>query len=174
MTPAPTRTNFARNRRPALTLVECVICLLIVSLAMVAALRTMGASAAALQRTGDRATARNLAASLLNEIVAQSYKDPNSTPAFGIETAEIATNRATFDDVDDYNNYSDSPPVDVSGTAIAGVPSGWSRAVTVAWVTPTSPDTVSITESGLKRITVAVKRGTVTLATLTGYKGDLP
>jgi MSHA pilin protein MshD len=162
------------RRRRALTLVECVICLLIVSLAMVAAMRTMGASAAALQRTGDHATARNLATSLLNEIVAQAYKDPNSTPAFGIETGEVATNRATFDDVDDYNGYTESPPVDLAGTVIPGAPTGWSRSVTVAWVTPTSPDTVSVTETGLKRITVSVKRGTVTLITLTAFKGDLP
>jgi hypothetical protein len=93
---------------------------------------------------------------------------------FGREAGEQLANRASWNDVDDFDGYVETSPVDPAGTAIPGVPEGWSRSVTVEWVAPSNPSQTSQTETGLKRVTVTVKRGPVTLITLVGYKGDLP
>jgi MSHA pilin protein MshD len=162
------------SRRRALTLVECLFCCLIVSLAMVAALRTLASSAGTLRLAGDRAAARALADSLMTEILSQAYKDPGALPLFGREANELLSSRANWNDVDDYDGYTDSPPSDKTGVPIPGIPSNWSRTVSVNWANPANPPQNVATESGLKRVTISVKRGSVELVTITSYKGDLP
>lgn len=169
----PSNPKMHRRRR-GLSLVEAMICCVIVSLAVVAAMRLLGASGTALKVAGDRAVARELANSLMTEILSQNYKDPGLLPLFGREVTELLTSRANWNDVDDYDGYTDSPPTDKSGLAVPGAPSNWSRSVSVNWANPSTPTANLSSESGLKRVTISVKRGNATLVTIIGYKGDLP
>jgi hypothetical protein len=139
--------------------------MVIVAVMLVAAVHAIGGSAAVRSRVTRRAVAPYLADGLMAEILAQSYQDPVS-PVFGPETAggESAISRATWDDVDDYNGWVESPPRDKDGTTIAGM-SGWERSVAVVWVNPADLTQVSATESGATRITVTVRYNGVTVAT---------
>ncbi|MBN1489569.1 MAG: type II secretion system protein [Phycisphaerae bacterium] len=153
--------------RRGFTLVESVLATLVVGLTMVAALNTVGASSLTQRRTQDRDRAMLLARSLMAEIVAQAYEEP-AMPAggFGQEAGEAATgNRTLYDDVDDYHNWSASPPEERDGTAMTGF-ERWTRAVIVQRVSRDNLDTLVGTDSGVKRITVTVSCDGVPIASL--------
>ena len=140
-----------RPPRRGLTLVEVMFSIVIMSTMMVAALGTVGAAAKSRLAQRDSAMGLALARQLTGEIMQTRYADLVDA-TFGIEAGET---RATFDDVDDYNNLTESSAAYADGTVIAGA-TGWQRRATVQWVTPVDPATVSATDQGLKRITVTV------------------
>ena len=143
------------RRARGFTLVEGVICTLIVGMMLVGAISTIGASRRSQQGISDRATARLLAIDLLAEIVTKAYAEPDGSFAMGADAAEQSLSRATFDDVDDFNNYEEAPPKDLAGNVIPGCEK-WSRRVRIEQVDSTNPDQPSVIETGTKRITVSV------------------
>lgn len=150
--PAPrTRDNASPN---GFTLVEAVFSLVLVAGMMTAAMTTVGAAEKSRTLQQEMNRALSLARRLRSEIVQQKYQNPTGvTTVLGPETGET---RATFNDVDDYAGYTDSPPTDTTGAAISGY-TGWSRSVEVKWVDPvtlTAP--VVQAETGVKRIVVTV------------------
>ena len=158
------------GRRPeGFTLVEAVLSLVIVSVMLVAALGAVGASRLSQQRTSQYSRGQLLAESLMAEILPQDYQDPNDTPVFGTESGESNTTRADFDDVDDYDSWSSSPPVQKDGTQIAGL-SGWQRSVTVDWVDPADITQVKASESNAKQINVTVSCDNKQVASLTAIR----
>lgn len=142
----------AEKRRSALTLIETTIAILVVGVMLVAALNAFGSLAKGRQVADNGALASQLANQLLSEILPCSYQDPGSSPVFGPEAGET---RATFDDVDDYNGYSENSATLKDGTAIAGG-TGWKRAVTVQYVDPSTLAACPGQDKGLKLITVIV------------------
>ncbi len=62
-------------------------------------------------------------------------------PIYGLESNENASDRNTFDDVDDYNGYTAAPPTHRDGATIDGY-EGWSFSVSI---TPADPDATGIT-----------------------------
>jgi len=163
------RDNFGPATRGGFTLVEAVLSTVIVSVMLVAALSTIGASRLIQQKVSLSSRGRLLAESLLAEIIQQAYQDPDETVAFGPESGEQTNNRSDFDDVDDYHGWSQSPPTNKDGSTIAEA-SGWKRTVTVSWVDPGAPAQTETSESGAKRITVTVSRSNVTYATLVAVR----
>lgn len=157
--------------RTALTLAEAIVCLAIVSVMLVASLSSVSAAKVVHRRTADREQAFELARELLNEVLAQSYQEPVTTPTFGSESGESAGSRANFDDVDDFTGWVASPPQDRDGT-IRGDLAGWTERITVERVRPTAPDTVQSSESGVKRITVEIERYGITMARLRALRSD--
>ncbi|HEV2687913.1 MAG TPA: hypothetical protein VGV35_05140 [Bryobacteraceae bacterium] len=128
--------------------------LVIVAVMMSAALATVGTASRNRNQQEEMLRGITLARRLVSEIVQQKYQQPSATTTvLGPETGET---RSTYNDVDDYAGYSDSPPVDSSGTAIAGY-TGWSRSVEVKWADAATllPAAVQ-TETGVKRIVVTV------------------
>ena len=119
--------------RRGFTMAEAAVAMVIVSVLLVAALRATSASALTQYKTAEKATGLALAQGLMSDIIALPYQEPSGTPNFGLETGESATNRANYDDVDDYNGWNQSPPQDKSGTVIPGL-TGWTQIVAVAWV----------------------------------------
>src|SRR5262245_40826996 len=93
-----------RRSRPGLTLTEVVVSTMIVGMMTVAALNGLGSTTRSSELAGNRGIALGLADSLLAEILANPYNDPNGTPTFGLETGEVAP-RSNFDDVDDFNGW---------------------------------------------------------------------
>ncbi len=161
----------SRNARRGFSLLEVSICSLLVAVLMIASLRCMGAIVVGRELTAQKGIAEQLAEELMTEIMQKSYKD-SFLPLFGLEALEVGYvngPRNYFDDVDDYNNWSVSPPRNRDNSNRSNL-SGWRREVSVAWVTRANPNQTSITDTGLKRIIVTVKRNNQTLAQAVGYR----
>lgn len=145
--PRPTRAR-------GFTLIESLMAVLIVSGVLVAALGTFGAIGRARQIQIERAQAFGLAEQVMAEVVQSQFQEPSGATTLGPDAGE--TTRALYDDVDDFNMWSASPPQARDGTALAGY-TGWTVRVSVQNVTPTAPNTDNVADVGLKRIMVQVK-----------------
>jgi type II secretory pathway pseudopilin PulG len=141
-------------RTAGFTIIESVMSILIVGAMLVMVINTLGSSVRGrkIRQTQSRAPA--LASQLMAEILQAGYADLTETPVFGREASETGSNRSSFDDVDDYHNWSGTPQ-DKDGTTLAGM-DGWTRSVTVQYVLPTDLSSVSATDQGIKLITVTV------------------
>ena len=141
-------------RRLGFTIIESVMSILIVGGMLVMVINTLGSSVRGrkIRQTQSRAPA--LASQLMAEILQASYADLTETPVFGREASETGSNRGSFDDVDDYHNWSGTPQ-NKDGTILTGM-DGWTRSVTVQYVLPTDLSSVSATDQGIKLITVTV------------------
>jgi len=141
-------------RKRGFSLVEALISLLIVGTLLAASGAAISASARTTTSQQETLRAESLARQLLSEIVQKKYQQPSAiTLTLGPETGET---RSTFTDVDDYAGYSESPPADSSGAAIAGY-TGWTRSVDVKWADPSTLQTAALqAETNLKRIVVTV------------------
>lgn len=145
-------TGYPRHHgRQGFTLVEAAISIAIVGGLVVASLYALGGEARGRKLLTAGSVADGLAASLLSEILQCKYMD-TASPTFGPETGETA--RSAYNDVDDYNGWTENPPLNKDGTTLTGY-TGWRRSVVVAYIDPASL-AVSGTDTGLKKITVTV------------------
>jgi type II secretory pathway pseudopilin PulG len=146
----------AGARRPAprgFSLVEAVVAAGIVGLMLVASMNLVGGAVRTRVVDNDHRTALMLAQQLMAEIQQQPYKDESPLGLlFGPELGESTADRAAFDDVDDYNGFTEAPPRLKDGTLLAGY-GAWKRKVSVKWVQPASL-AASLTDSGLELIEV--------------------
>jgi Tfp pilus assembly protein PilV len=155
-----------KSRRHGLSLVEVAISTLLVGVVLVAALRTVGSATVSQFANGQRAQALLIANELANEILDREYSDPTASGIMGYEAGEnIAGSRAAFDDVDDYHNWSATPPVREIGSTLPAS-QNWTETVLVDYVQPDDLDAVSVTDQGIKRVRINITQGTTTLATL--------
>ena len=104
-----------------------------------------------------------MADELLSEISQQPYLDPDGSATFGTESGESSTPRSAFDDVDDYNSWTVTPPQYRDGTTIPDR-TNWRQRVTVTWIVPTNPAQTSATDQGAKRIRVRIEYNDQVLA----------
>ena len=153
----------------AFTLVEATVSIFILGVMVVAALRTVGATRLGEYKLAERCRALPLAQDLLAEVMQRPYEDPNGSPVFGTESGEGTTSRADFDDVDDYHNWSASPPQNQDGTDMSDL-SGWQRSVQVSWADPTNLSQTAGSDQGVKRIIVTVKHDDLPVASLTALR----
>ena len=77
--------------------------------------------------------------------------------------------RAGWTCVDDYNGYTETPPVTKAGNVITDA-GGYTRSVSICWIDPVALVLTSSTNTGVKQITVTVSRGNIVLATVAGYR----
>ncbi len=148
--------RLAGRRQSGATLVELVITIVIISVAIAG---VVGAFALIAGRSADplnQTRAVELAQLYMDEILTQRYDDntpQGGTPPYdgpcniGPESGET---RATFDDVDDYHNLTDTPPASLQGT-LAGY-SGFSVAVTVTC----AGGQVDLPSEGAKRVELTI------------------
>lgn len=154
-------------------MIESVMAILIISVMYAAALNTIGASRVSEVVIADQRKGHQLAQQLLAEIVMLPYLDPNSdNGALGVNGSEIATNRATFDDVDDYSQWTEGPPQFKDGTTMANLEE-WKRVVEVAWVDPDDLARTRTGETGIKRIIVMVRHRSKTVATVQAIRAKV-
>jgi type II secretory pathway pseudopilin PulG len=167
----------AAAQRGAFTLVEAVVCTLVVAVLFLVAVQAVGLSATMQHRAAERARGRALAWALLDEVVQQKYAATSTVPvAYDLVFGDKAANpsgRAGFDDVDDYAGYSEKPPMNRDGTSIKGV-SEYRRQVEVVLVDPRNPSQPAGTDEGLKRVTVTVARNGLLVARVTAMRADVP
>ena len=168
----------ATPSRRAFTLVEAVVCTLVVAVLFLGAVQAVGLSARIQFTAAERARGRALASALLDEVVQQKYASTSTSPLaydllYGDPKANSASGRWGFDDVDDYKGYAEKPPVNRDGTTIRGA-SEYRRQVDVMLVSPLDPSQPSGGDAGLKRVTVTVTRGRQLVARMTAFRADVP
>jgi hypothetical protein len=165
----------SRERRArvgrGLTLVEGAVSIVLVGVLLVAALQTVGMARKGQRLMSDRARAQQLALDLMNEILTRAYETPPApglAKMLGLEAGKSNANRSQFTDVDDYNGWTESPPRDRSGNALAGT-TGWTRSVTVQWADTATWAPTTQPDTGLKLVTVTASRGG-SVSTITAYR----
>lgn len=163
--PLPSRDGFS--------MVEVAVSAAITGVLLVAALQTVANSIATQAQAATRSIADFLAEDLVTEILQKAYMDPAASAGLGPETGESASAKTTFDDVDDYAGWTESPPQRRDGSTMTGM-DGWQRQVSVEWVGSTDVNQTSPTESGVKRISVVVRLRGATCATRTAYRTSAP
>ncbi len=149
-------------------MVEAAFAVAITGVMLTASLTTFAAIARNRRVEAERRAAYPLAQQLMAEVLAGYFVDPGPAPVFGPETGEV---RATFNDVDDYNGWTETPPATRAGVALAGY-AGWTRAVAVAYVDPTTL-AVSATATTLKRVTVTVSAPLGKAYALVGFRAAM-
>ena len=151
--------EFNNSSRGGLTLVEVVISTILVSFLMVTALRTTANVFQTWTVAADQSEGHFLAQQLMSEVMQQNYQDPEEpSDDLGVNSGESTGDRSTFDDVDDYKDYTASPPKDRTNTAISGY-DGWTESVVIKKVSngnPTNERNDSFSEQRLKKISVTV------------------
>lgn len=152
--------------RRGITLMETVLGVLLVGGVLAGTLEIIGPTARASQLAGDEVLAAQLADELIEEINSQPYEDPDEILGLiSLETGEtLDGKRTTFDDVDDYNGWSGAV-TDPSGNPRAGLVGTWVRSAAVVFVQESDLTAVRADDGGIKRVTVTVSRGGITLAT---------
>ena len=172
MSRRPYRKRGQGQRRRGLSLVEVVVSSLLVGMVLVGAMNLLGGVIRGRMNNSDSGRGEQLAQQLLTEILNTEYEDPGGSPVFGPEPGEQTRgDRSDYDDVDDFHNWTASPPEDRGGTILLNT-AGWQRDVTVELVDPADPATVSGTDQGLKRITITVLHNERVVAELVALRSD--
>jgi type II secretory pathway pseudopilin PulG len=143
--------------RRGFSLVEAVGATLIVAIVMTASLRGLGEAVRHRAMLRERERAWRFATDLIAEAVSLPYQDPDVTGSgsIGLDGGESASDRTTFDDVDDFHGYAESPLKTRSGAVIPNT-AGWSRAAYVFWTDPNQPDEFAGSDEGMKVVSVLV------------------
>jgi hypothetical protein len=165
MNGTPAAHRLACHARRGLSYVEVAIASVIAAVLIVAALQTVGASRRAQLEIHKHSIGHLLARDLLTEILQQGYSEPFEQSVFGPEPSEDTGGRDSFDDVDDYDSWSASPPEEKDGTDLTGL-DNWTREVVVDFVDPDDLATIVGADQGVKRMTVTVRRGTAVAAVM--------
>lgn len=146
--------------RRGLTLVEATIAMVVLSMVLVSVMQGVGLSAKLQHRTADDLRGATLAKELADRIAVYAYNEPtpvSPTPTIGIDSGETAGDTDTFDDIDDWHGYTETPPTFADGTQMAFL-NGWTRTVAVRWVARAAPGTDVAADEGAKAIVVTVTR----------------
>lgn len=161
MPPRPT------SRTRAMTLVEVVIAMAVLGLVLVSLLQGASISLQMQRSTSEQTTGEILARELLDSVCALPYEEPGGAAALGLDAGEIVADRTSFDDIDDFHGWSETPPQRPDGTAMPGV-AAWSRDVTVEAVKPADPTVTTLpgADEGAKLVVVRALRGGKLIAEL--------
>jgi hypothetical protein len=96
-----------------------------------------------------------------------NYMEPGQTvSAITRESGESGGSKVTYDDVDDFNGWTEQPPQYRDGTAMANL-SNWQRRAFVQWITIGVGGTITVSgsESRIKRIQVIVRANGIDVVT---------
>ena len=162
-------------QRRGTTIAEVIVATLLVSMVLLVSLDGAGSVALATRKRVDNVDAQILAQELMAEVMAMPYEDPDTTtPEFGLESDETSgsAERVNFDDLDDYDNWDESPPTDRYGVALSGYDS-WKRSVSVEKLDITDFSNTlgdSETDQGLRRVVVQVEDADGDVTTLTSLR----
>lgn len=175
-----TIVNLPTPARRGFTLIEATISIVIVSVILLAALSTAGATARAQRVIESTSRGPELVRQLMGEILGTAFVDPEDLNAsLGRDSGESGSDdRADLDDVDDYDGLVEVALVYRGGSPVPDT-TGWTRSVTVRYTNPVTLADMGSTESNLKRVTVTATspagEATVLLALRSRYgAGEQP
>lgn len=154
-------STLPRPRARGLTLVELLVSIVIISLAGVALLGTLGYVASNSGESLAQTQARAIAEAYLAEALAQPFKEPG---AFDNQVG-----RANLNDVDDYNGINDANARDQFGNAFGGA---GQFQVSVAVVN--SGGLGGLPAAAVKRVDVTVRSTGGVRVIATGYRTAHP
>lgn len=163
-----------RRQRRGFSVIEVAMSSLLVGAVLVASMQVTGQALMVQRDRAHMATAAFLAEGMLSEILLLPYMEPGLTSSpIGRGSGELVNDRSTYDDVDDYHNYTETPPKSLENVVLPGF-AGWQRSVVVQWVNPNNLNQTQGSESGVKRVTVEVRRNGQLLATAIGIRSNAP
>lgn len=152
-------------------LIEASITCLIISLSLVALVPMFILSLRANTKTEQVKVATQLSVELLEEIRLRKWDQKTPSPpqsialgsAIGVDSGETASDKRTFNDIDDFNGWSESPPMDPLMQPLSNF-SGYSRNVTVSYVDAGMNPNAGPTD--YKEVTVCTQRSGMSPACL--------
>jgi len=149
------------------SLVECVLAMAVFGVLISGVMNTAGAAIGTRVLAERREQARVMGEQMLSEVMASPYDV--TTTVEQVVTANVAVLGITLgvsttprlvvsnaDSVDRYDGYADPNPVNASGDAVGAGAPGFVRTVSVVRVSASDPGAASVTDTGLKRVTVVV------------------
>lgn len=160
------RRPTATTCRKAVSLVEAMIAMVVLSITTVALSTALNAGAQQAAAAADLRRATELAEAMMEEVLALPYNDPDGASALGPESGET---RTTFDNVDDYHNLTEATGAVATSTG-AAYPAEYNRFARAVQATATTiqPAGFSSGVAGLT-VTVVVSEAGVTLVTLSRF-----
>lgn len=147
------------QRRAGVTLMEVAVATVITGVVLVTALDAVGTALRGARSSSDLIDGHTLAEQLMAEILALPYEDPDgNSVGIGIEPDEPSTpsDRLAFDDVDDYDGYTEASATRADGTNLSAG-AGWQRAAWVWYVdgdVETGGLTIVTSDEGVLRVRV--------------------
>ena len=152
----------AKRRRSGFTLIEASLATVIVGVGLLAMIQLMASLTDQNQAAHQMTTARLLASNVQEAMAGLSFNDPAySTTYFGPEPGETL---AFYNDVDDFDGRSFSPPIDATRVPVVAL-GQYSQEVTV-WpvhvnqlninTNPAAPDIPKTANTGTVRVLVKV------------------
>ncbi|MBT4863611.1 MAG: hypothetical protein HON53_00635 [Planctomycetaceae bacterium] len=161
------------NNRRGLSLIEVVVSTLLVGLVLVTSMKTVGGVIRTWQVSEEQHDGMALAVELMTEVLQARYIEEGGSDKFlELETGESATDRSAWDDTDDYDDWSASPPKSKDNTSLTDY-TGWTRAINVQKVhsnDPTSALNDNADDQGLRKITITVTAPDSTQTVLVGLR----
>ena len=152
-----------RRRGAGFTLIEAAITTVIIGVGCVAMLQLLAAGTMANGESAELTTAMNLAGNVRECLAGVAFSDPEVSASWGLEAGE--TTVSTYDDLDDFDGRTFSPPIDARRVSLPAAEYGsWSQSVLVESV---RSDDLTQTMSHLtlppadrptSRVTVTVRR----------------
>jgi hypothetical protein len=107
------------SRNHGLGLIEILVALLLVGLGIMGFGMAIPVGKDSIDEMREERAALLLAKQMMEEIQSKAFEDPDQTPMFSQEGGETPP-RTNFDDVDDYDNWNQSPPQYPSGELLDG------------------------------------------------------
>jgi hypothetical protein len=163
------------RQRAGITLIETLLAVTLAAMASAALLVAVESALSTATDSTDRTIADGLAQQLLDEILQKRYVEPgaSATGSLGVDGAE--TTRASYDDCDDYQDYSATPVQGLYGETLGtGDDAGglrvesfrlpatyfarWRRKASVYYVDPTTLQKLSSGTSYYRCIEVTVEQ----------------
>ena len=149
------------------TLIEMNLAVIIVGVMAAVLVSLYSVSSKAFVEIRVKNKANSLAIAAMEDIKCRKWDEtePAGTKsAIGRDPGETAGDKTTFDDIDDFNGYSESPPRYQDGTPMPGL-DGFSMTVDTVCYVDTALN-FSATGTTLKEIVLTVKKGNVPKITL--------
>jgi len=156
-----------RKNKKGVTLVELMITVSLILLGLIPLLRMFISAVTGTQMTGAATVADNIAKQMLAEISQKKWDEKctvkgehislaSASDPLGVDTGEDANDKTTFDDIDDYKGWNESPPRDLSNNPIPGYEGYWLD-VDVIYVTdPTTGIAPAGAKTDFKQVKVTV------------------
>ncbi|QEF96319.1 hypothetical protein Mal15_03460 [Stieleria maiorica] len=151
------------NRRQGLSMLEVIVSLTLVTTIL---LVSLNASATIMQHrleNGEAVESQILAGYFLDEISTLDYRETSDEAVFGPETGESATNRSTYDDVDDFAGFQQVTPTFRDGESIPGYQN---------WMVDVSVTPQSVFGSGFQTVADANSHFRMVAVTVTSPEGS--
>lgn len=145
-----------RHRRCGFSLLETVAATVIVSISLIASMRTLAFVVSATGREANSERATEIAQLILTEITSKPFEDPDlPTVIIGVEIDELLWPPKQWDDCDDYDRWSTSSITDASDTVLP-LAVGWSASIRVRYVDEVDPSVSSLIATQLKKISLTL------------------